>query len=73
MNKQYKLLTITTIISTLTTSIFEADTGTSRTVYPPLADNVAHTGASVDLTNFSLHLADVSSILGAIYFTTTST
>ena len=55
----------------LASSIVEAGAGTGWTVYPPLAGNLAHAGASVDLTIFSLHLDWVSSILGAINFITT--
>ena len=46
----------------------EAGSGTNGTVYSALACNLAHAGASVDLTVFSLHLAGVSSILGIITF-----
>lgn len=49
----------------------EGGAGTGWTVYPPLSANVAHAGGSVDLAIFSLHLAGVSSILGAINFITT--
>jgi len=49
----------------------ERGVGTGWTVYPPLASNLAHSGGSVDLAIFSLHLAGVSSILGAINFITT--
>jgi len=49
----------------------ESGVGTGWTVYPPLASNLAHSGGSVDLAIFSLHLAGVSSILGAINFITT--
>nr|BAD89249.1 cytochrome c oxidase subunit 1 [Batrachomoeus trispinosus] len=55
----------------LASSTVEAEAGTGWTIYPPLANNIAHAGASVDLTIFSLHLAGVSSILGAINFITT--
>ncbi|KAB0390069.1 hypothetical protein E2I00_013576, partial [Balaenoptera physalus] len=46
-------------------SIVEAGSGTGGTVYSALAGSLAHAGASVHLTIFSLHLVDVSSILGA--------
>nr|BAD89264.1 cytochrome c oxidase subunit 1 [Porichthys myriaster] len=55
----------------LASSVVETGVGTGWTVYPPLAGNLAHAGASVDLAIFSLHLAGISSILGAINFITT--
>nr|QLY89699.1 cytochrome c oxidase subunit I [Leptocerus tineiformis] len=55
----------------LLSSMVESGTGTGWTVYPPLSSNIAHTGASVDLSIFSLHMAGISSILGAINFITT--
>jgi len=51
--------------------LVERGAGTGWTVYPPLASNLAHAGASVDLTIFRLHLAGASSILGAVNFITT--
>lgn len=45
--------------------------GTGWTIYPPLASNTFHRGASIDLTIFSLHIAGISSILGAINFIST--
>jgi len=45
--------------------------GTGWTVYPPLAGNLFHSGISVDLAIFRLHLAGASSILGAINFIST--
>lgn len=45
--------------------------GTGWTIYPPLASNIFHSGASIDLSIFSLHIAGISSILGAINFIST--
>jgi cytochrome c oxidase subunit 1 len=44
--------------------------GTGWTVYPPLSE-MGHTGLSVDMAIFALHLAGASSILGAANFITT--
>lgn len=45
--------------------------GTGWTVYPPLRRNLAHGGMSVDAGIFRLHLAGVSSLIGAINFLVT--
>lgn len=59
-------------LSLLSISAFAgAGAGTGWTVYPPLAGNLFHSGISVDLAIFRLHLAGASSILGAINFITT--
>nr|APD14863.1 cytochrome c oxidase subunit I [Ducetia sp. NS-2016] len=55
----------------LASSLVENGAGTGWTVYPPLSAGIAHGGASVDLAIFSLHLAGISSILGAVNFITT--
>jgi cytochrome c oxidase subunit 1 len=55
----------------LSSSLVEAGAGTGWTVYPPLASVQAHSGPSIDLASFSLHIAGASSILGAINFITT--
>ncbi|MAY74463.1 MAG: cytochrome c oxidase subunit I [Phycisphaerae bacterium] len=52
-------------------SLVEAGAGTGWTVYPPLSSIEAHSGPSVDLAIFALHLSGASSILGAINFITT--
>ena len=39
--------------------------------YPPLSSIQSHSGGSVDLAIFALHLSGVSSLLGAINFITT--
>jgi hypothetical protein len=46
----------------------EGGVGTGWTLYPPLAGVQSHSGPSVDLAIFALHLAGVSSLLGAINF-----
>nr|YP_010251082.1 cytochrome c oxidase subunit I [Chouioia cunea]QTW90616.1 cytochrome c oxidase subunit I [Chouioia cunea] len=46
-------------------------TGTGWTVYPPLSSNLSHSGPSVDLSIFSLHMAGISSIMASINFITT--
>lgn len=47
-------------------SCIEDGVGTGWTLYPPLAGIQSHSGASVDLAIFGLHLAGVSSLLGAM-------
>ena len=49
----------------------EGGAGTGWTLYPPLAGLQSHSGPSVDLAIFALHLSGVSSLLGAINFITT--
>jgi cytochrome c oxidase subunit 1 len=45
--------------------------GTGWTIYPPLSSALGHSGPSVDMAIFALHLAGASSILGAVNFITT--
>ena len=45
--------------------------GTGWTIYPPLSAALGHSGPSVDMAIFALHLAGASSILGAVNFITT--
>jgi len=49
----------------------EMGPGTGWTVYPPLSSYLGHPGASVDCAIFSLHIAGISSIGGAINFIAT--
>ena len=51
--------------------MIENGAGTGWTLYPPLAGLQSHSGPSVDLAIFALHLAGVSSLLGAMNFITT--
>ncbi len=41
------------------------------TVYPPLSSIQSHSGPSVDMVIFSLHIAGISSLLGSINFIVT--
>jgi cytochrome c oxidase subunit 1 len=52
-------------------SCIENGAGTGWTLYPPLSSIQSHSGPSVDLAIFGLHLAGVSSLLGAMNFITT--
>lgn len=52
-------------------SIIENGVGTGWTLYPPLSGIQSHSGPSVDLAIFGLHLSGISSLLGAINFITT--
>jgi len=49
----------------------ENGVGTGWTMYPPLSSIQSHSGPSVDLAIFGLHLSGVSSLLGAMNFITT--
>ena len=49
----------------------EGGAGTGWTLYPPLSGVQSHSGPSVDLAIFALHLSGISSLLGAMNFITT--
>jgi cytochrome c oxidase subunit 1 len=49
----------------------ENGAGTGWTIYPPLSGIQSHSGPSVDLAIFALHLSGISSLLGAMNFITT--
>ena len=51
--------------------VIENGAGTGWTLYPPLSGIQSHSGPSVDLAIFALHLSGISSLLGAINFITT--
>jgi heme/copper-type cytochrome/quinol oxidase subunit 1 len=50
----------------LITGLFAGGAGTGWTIYPPLSDSLYHLGAAVDLSILSLHIAGISSLMGAI-------
>ena len=55
----------------LNSALEENGAGTGWTLYPPLSGSESHSGGSVDLVIFSLHLSGIGSILGAINFIVT--
>lgn len=59
------------LILFLFASLIENGAGTGWTLYPPLSGIQSHSGPSVDLAIFALHLSGISSLLGAINFITT--
>nr|AZL93361.1 cytochrome c oxidase subunit 1 [Parevania sp. ZJUH_2016024] len=52
----------------ITAGFSNSGVGTGWTIYPPLSSNLFHSGYSVDLSIFSLHLSGMASILGSINF-----
>ena len=51
--------------------IIDNGVGTGWTVHPPLSLNINHEGIALDILIFSLQLAGISSIIGAINFIST--
>ena len=51
--------------------LIENGAGTGWTLYPPLSGLQSHSGPSVDLAIFALHLSGISSLLGSMNFITT--
>jgi cytochrome c oxidase subunit 1 len=59
------------LILLLCSAFVEQGAGTGWTIYPPLSSLQSHSGGSVDLAIFSMHLAGISSMLGAMNLITT--
>lgn len=59
------------LICIIASVLVENGAGTGWTVYPPLSSIGSHSGPSVDLAIFALHLTTISSLLGAINFIVT--
>jgi cytochrome c oxidase subunit 1 len=55
----------------ITTGLVLNESGSGWTLYPPLSNATYETGPGMDFTLFSLHLAGLSSLLGAMNFITT--
>jgi hypothetical protein len=70
-NISFWLLPPSLILLVLSACI-EGGVGTGWTLYPPLSGLQSHSGPSVDLAIFALHLSGVSSLLGAVNFITTA-
>jgi len=64
-------LLIPSILLFILAGNIENGVGTGWTLYPPLSGIQSHSGPSVDLAIFGLHLSGVSSLLGAMNFITT--
>ena len=64
-------LLIPSLILFLFANGIENGAGTGWTLYPPLSGIQSHSGPSVDLAIFALHLSGISSLLGAMNFITT--
>ena len=64
-------LLIPSIVLFLFAGTIENGAGTGWTIYPPLSSVQSHSGPSVDLAIFALHLSGISSLLGAMNFITT--
>ena len=64
-------LLVPSLVLFLFAGMIENGAGTGWTLYPPLSGLQSHSGPSVDLAIFALHLAGVSSLLGAMNFITT--
>ena len=69
-NISYWLL-IPSLLLFLFAGMIENGAGTGWTLYPPLSGLQSHSGPSVDLAIFALHLSGISSLLGAMNFITT--
>ena len=72
LNNISYLTLIPSIVLFLVAGGIENGVGTGWTMYPPLSGIQTHSGPSVDLAIFALHLSGVSSLLGAMNFMTTA-
>nr|ALO64621.1 cytochrome c oxidase subunit I [Lasioglossum calceatum] len=68
MNNMSLWLLMPSLFMLLMSSLLSSGSGTGWTIYPPLSNSTFHPSISVDCTIFSLHIAGISSIMGAINF-----
>ena len=61
-------LLIPSLLLLVFSAVIEGGAGTGWTIYPPLSGVQSHSGPSVDLAIFALHLSGVSSLLGGYKF-----
>nr|YP_009679952.1 cytochrome c oxidase subunit I [Gordionus alpestris]QDH52410.1 cytochrome c oxidase subunit 1 [Gordionus alpestris] len=71
MNNMSFWLLPPSMILLLTSSMTESGCATGWTLYPPLSSLIGHPSPSTDLAILSLHIAGISSLLGAMNFITT--
>nr|ACO06123.1 cytochrome c oxidase subunit I [Cephalonomia gallicola] len=71
MNNMSFWLLPPSFILLILSSIINKGVGTGWTAYPPLSSNISQMGMSMDLLIFSLHIAGISSIMGATNFIST--
>nr|YP_008475304.1 cytochrome c oxidase subunit 1 [Candida chauliodis]AGS44613.1 cytochrome c oxidase subunit 1 [Candida chauliodis] len=60
------------LVCIIASVLVESGAGTGWTLYAPLSAISAHSGPSVDLAIFAVHLTSISSLLGAINFIVTT-
>lgn len=72
LNNISYLTLIPSLVLFLFAGAIENGVGTGWTLYPPLSGIQSHSGPSVDLAIFGLHLSGISSLLGAMNFITTT-
>jgi cytochrome c oxidase subunit I len=71
MNNISFWLLVPAFLLLLSSAFVGSGAGTGWTIYPPLSSALGHSGPSVDMAIFALHLAGASSVLGAVNFITT--
>jgi len=62
---------IPSILMLIVSMFIELGVGTGWTLYPPLSNQIYHSGPAIDLVIFSLHLSGISSILSSLNFIVT--